>query len=101
MTNANTIQAKRKFKNRWPFKQVRVSEVADDTGADAAFVANALDSFVCCADSTSFGPTTLRAIEQHISQVLSKQLQMFKKSQNITSSITNSIKEDILIKRNQ
>ena len=75
MTNANTIQAKRKFKNRWPFKQVRASEAAD-IGADAALVATALDSFVCCADSTSFGPMTLRARELQISQVLEKELQM-------------------------
>lgn len=68
MTKVNTIQARRKFRNRWPFKQVRDSEDTDSAGA--AFVAKAFTSFVCCADSMSFGPTTLCAIELHISQVL-------------------------------
>lgn len=71
MTKANTIQAKRKFKNRWPFKQVRLSE-EEDTCAGAALVAKSFISLVCCADSMSVGPTTLRAIELHISQVLEK-----------------------------
>ena len=65
ITKAKTIQARRKFRKRWPFKQVRVSLV-DEDGAEAAAVV----SFACSDDSTSFGPTTLCATELQISHVL-------------------------------
>nr|GMC97605.1 hypothetical protein BHM03_00053129 [Ipomoea batatas] len=77
MTNANTMQAKRKFKNFCPLQQLRASEVeAEEAVPVAAFVLPApFVSFACSSDdSVSFGPTTLRAIELQISQVLEKQL---------------------------
>lgn len=48
MTKANTIQARRKFKKRWPFKHVRVS-AAEGVGADdgVEFAAAALPSLDC------------------------------------------------------
>lgn len=71
MTKANTMQAKRKFRNQCPFRQFRVSEALDDVGtAETAFVAKSLVTFVCCTGSTSFGPTRLRTIELQISHTL-------------------------------
>lgn len=67
-TNANTTQASRKFRNRWPCQKLRVSAMG--TGATAAAVVASLASFECSVDSISIDPKTLRAIEWHISHVL-------------------------------
>lgn len=86
-TNAKTIHASRKFRRWWPFKQVRVS-VVDDTGAEVALAAVALVSLVCGADSISFEPTTLHAIELQISQVL-RMMNYYKKRQQKTEGKIN------------
>nr|GMC88705.1 conserved hypothetical protein [Ipomoea batatas] len=70
MTKANTIQAKRKFRNQCPFRQFRVSGAKDVGTANTAFVAKSLVSIVGCTGSTSFGPTRLRTIELQISHTL-------------------------------
>ena len=70
-TKANTIQARRKFRKRWPCQKLRDS--VDDIDAETAAVAEALlASDDCSVNSTSLAPTTLRAIEWQISQVLHK-----------------------------
>lgn len=66
---ATTTQARRKFRKRWPFKQLRVSALASPA-AEAVFATVELLSFVCCDASISFGPTTFCAIELQISHVL-------------------------------
>lgn len=80
MTKAKTIQARRKFKKRCPFKQVRVSGAEEDV-LDAATLLS-LACCCCCPGSISLGPTTLLAIELQISQVL-----------QFNSSISNTISE--------
>lgn len=72
MTKANTIQARRKFKKRWPVKQLRVS-VAEGAGTEDAADATRLPSLATCAASMSLGPRTFRATELQISQVLQQQ----------------------------
>ncbi len=69
MTKAKTIQASRKFRNRWPCQKFRVS--AGCTGAAAAAAAAAsFASFHCSINSVSFAPATLCATDPQISQVL-------------------------------
>lgn len=68
-TNAKTMQASRKFRNRWPCQKLRDS----DTGTCAKTVVAAVALFVsfeCSVDSMSFDAKTLCATEWHISQVL-------------------------------
>lgn len=69
ITNANTIQASRKFRKRWPCQKLRISEWCADAGT-AATATVLLVSFDCSVTSISFIPTTLRAMEWQISQVL-------------------------------
>lgn len=67
MTKAKTIQARRKFKKRWPCQKLRISV----GGAAAAAAAEVLlVSFHWSMNSVSFTPTTLRAVDPQISQVL-------------------------------
>lgn len=68
-TNANTIQARRKFRKRWPCQKLRDSEAEVD--AEIAAIVDALfDSFVCSASSISLAPATFCAIDWQISHVL-------------------------------
>lgn len=70
-TKANTIQARRKLRNRWPCQKFRDS--VDDIEVETAAVAEALLASVdCSVNSISLPPTTLRAIEWQISHVLDK-----------------------------
>lgn len=82
MTKAKTIQARRKFKKRCPFKQVRVSGAEEDVLDAATLLSLACCCCCCCPGSISLGPTTLLAIELQISQVL-----------QFNSSISNTISE--------
>lgn len=67
--NANTTQASRKFRKRWPFQKLRVSPWR--AGAETEDIAvPLLVSLDCSIDSKSVAPATLRAIELQISQVL-------------------------------
>lgn len=62
ITKANTIQARRKFRNRWPRQKLWLS----DEGIDAATAAvedALLDSVDCSVNSTSCGPRMFRAME--------------------------------------
>ena len=68
-TNANTMQASRKFRKRWPCQKLRVSATVAGAKTVTAAVA-LLVSFECTVDSMSFDPKTLRATELQISQVL-------------------------------
>lgn len=68
ITNAKTIHASRKFRNRWPCQKFRAS--AWFTGAAVAGGVVSVDSFHCSVISTSFAPTTLQAVDPQISQVL-------------------------------
>lgn len=69
MTNANTMQASRKLRKRWPCQMLRVSPWP--IAAEIEDVALALfTSFESSAVSISVAPATLRAIELQISQVL-------------------------------
>lgn len=64
ITNANTMQARRKLRNRCPCQNLRVS-------VDAAWAAAVLlDSFHCSMKSASQKPATLHAVEPQISQIL-------------------------------
>lgn len=69
ITKANTIQASKKFKNRWPCQKFRVSDGCTDA-ADEAAVAASFASFHCSIISASLAPATLRAMDPQISQVL-------------------------------
>lgn len=62
MTNANTTQASRKFRKRWPRQKLGVSKWDADAATAATAVA-LLVSFDCSFVSVSFTPTTLRAME--------------------------------------
>ena len=64
MTNANTMQARRKLRNRWPCQNLRGS------AAVAWAAAVLLDSFHCSMKSASLKPATLHAVEPQISQIL-------------------------------
>lgn len=80
MTKANTMQASRKFRKRWPCQKLRVSapdtvvETAAGAGAVAVAVTVALllVSFECSVNSISLALKTFRAVELQISQVLKK-----------------------------
>lgn len=71
MTKANTIQASKKLRNRWPCQKFRVSDVVVvvPPGAAAADMAS-LASFHCSISSASFAPATFCAIDPQISHVL-------------------------------
>lgn len=61
-TNANTIQARRKFRKRWPCQKLRDSDVGIDATAEIAEAL--LDSLAfCSANSISLAPATLRAMD--------------------------------------
>ena len=62
MTNANTMQARRKLRKRWPCQKLRES-VWGVGPENAAVAVELLVSFDCSVDSISFTPITLRAIE--------------------------------------
>ena len=64
MTNANTMQARRKLRNRCPCQNLRGS------AAVAWAAAVLLDSFHCSMKSASLKPATLHAVEPQISQIL-------------------------------
>jgi hypothetical protein len=64
ITNANTMQARRKLRNRCPCQNLRGSVAV----AWAATVP--LDSFHCSMKSISLKPATLHAVEPQISQIL-------------------------------
>jgi hypothetical protein len=64
MTNANTMQARRKLRNRCPCQNLRGSV------AVAWAAAVLLDSFHCSMKSASLKPATLHAVEPQISQIL-------------------------------
>lgn len=68
ITKAKTIQASRKFRNRWPCQKFRVSAWWIGT-VDAVGVAS-FDSVHCSIGSASFAPATLLAVVPQISQVL-------------------------------
>lgn len=72
MTNANTIQASKKFRNRWPFQKFLDSKMGARLVAVA--VATTATSFVSFHSSTNSAPftptTTFCAIDPHISQIL-------------------------------
>jgi hypothetical protein len=64
ITNANTMQARRKLRNRCPCQNLRGS-------VDVAWAAAVLlDSFHCSMKSASQKPATLHAVEPQISQIL-------------------------------
>lgn len=78
-TNANSMQASRKFAKRPSKQPLWVSEFdspASGVGVLVLFAAAALLLCDCCPDSTSFGTTTFCAIELQISQVL-KMIRIF------------------------
>ena len=64
ITNANTMQARRKLRNRCPCQNLRGSL------AVAWAAAVLLDSFHCSMKSASQKPATLHAVEPQISQIL-------------------------------
>lgn len=81
MTNANTIQASKKLRKRWPCQKFRVSD--EDSGT--ATVATSLASFHCSSNSASFVHETFSATDPQISQVL--QSKRFSKIIIMTQSI--------------
>ena len=73
ITNANTMQASRKFRKRCPCHMLRWSPwgVEAETAAIAVALLASLD---CSIDSISVAPATLRATEWQISHILKKTL---------------------------
>lgn len=69
MTNANTIQANKKFRNRWPCQKFRDWDEGKDVVAAAAAAAS-LISFHDSVSSASGTPDTFCATDPQISQVL-------------------------------
>lgn len=66
ITNAKTIHASKKLRNRWPCQKFRDSEGVGTATAPAASSA----SFHCSVRSASVAPATLRAIDPQISHIL-------------------------------
>lgn len=89
-TNANTMQASKKFRKRWPCQKLCVSVTVAGaktvTGAVALLV-----SFECCVNSMSFDPKTLRATELQISQVLKQSQENRNKYQIETMKLKDEI----------
>lgn len=71
MTKANTIEANKKFRNRWLCQKLRVPNVAIvSPGTVAPDGVEPLGSVHWFVSSASFAPPMFRAIDPHISHIL-------------------------------
>lgn len=70
MTNANTMQASKKFRKRCPCQKFLVDSAGDGEGNDAVTTVDALGALGCCISSSSVTTFTFSAVELHISQIL-------------------------------
>lgn len=83
ITNAKTMQASMKLRNRWPCQKRWFSTCG--VGLDAATAAAAFASLHSSIDSASFTQTTLLAIDPQISQIL--QTKRFRRKDNTFKEI--------------